>query len=266
MTPIASESQQAKNEQSFSAQLRAQAACIDLGQRMPVGAWDYGQGIRRAKGQSFFYELRSKSFCPFGINHPVMLKARMHVPDHEVTVHEFPEHLKAIFPSLTSWRWTIQSPEQVGSPENAYHEAPDLKSNWGWHGFSVLESCDVWVVHLNENLRWVARKVPTSPVAQGPNALEAQSWAKLFLAADVLGPKGRLMEWITHMKQYSWGEWQGLNFSFLPKLSPTEAADSLAQAGIAVDISNEKIQASFGLSMMPADVETIMGTLRAHQG
>ena len=63
----------ADRDNVFSQALRTHAKSLDLTTTMPVGAWSFGQGIRKAHEERFFWELSSSQFSPLGLHHPLSL-------------------------------------------------------------------------------------------------------------------------------------------------------------------------------------------------
>ena len=267
MTLVVGESQHVKNEQSFSSQLLANAACLDLQALNAVGEWSYGQGIRRAHGDKFFYELRSFDYSPFGINHPITLKARLMADSSVLGAMSFPEHLVKRYPHLVDKKWAIQSKTNSTQSSNSFQEDATLKSTDGWDGFVNASSSPLWIVDIGHNLLWVAGSNLDSKEAVSIEKLAAQELMKLFLSPDVLGENGRLAEWKKSLTQdYQWGRWEGLNFYFTPVQGPVKSAAELSHAGIALDVVGKELRACFGLSMLPEDVTEIMRALRSQQG
>ena len=90
---------------------------------------------------------------------------------------------------------------------------------------------------------------------------------RLFFSPDVLGPTGRLADWLKVVANYKkFGRWEGLNFLFQPKISAYHCISQLAEEGIAVDSVGEEVRACFALSMFQEDVEAVLATLAKYQG
>lgn len=261
MTLVVNESQRAENQNTFSTELLANAACLDLTQLGPVGDWNYGQGIRKAKDNHFFYELRAQYFFPLGINHPISLKSKWLQFDFLLTIQSFPSHFCESFPILREWNWCIR-PRTTTTNPHWFRENSTLKDPLGWDGFNRLKDIDGWIVDLNEEYEWVASSSSLGPSGPSQQAFSFQEQIKVFLSEDVFGNQGRLKEWIQKLSIYTWGKWEGLNFSFKTHAS----VEDLNNAGIAADIINGELRAHFCLSMLPEDVENIMRVLRPYQG
>lgn len=251
---------------AFSNELMGHAACLELANLGPVGAWDYGQGIRRAKDQSFYYALSREDFSPFGTNHPLALRSRLLDPTRELKIHVFPVFLVTAFPVLQDWQWTIADTQLATSLPEALYENATLKCDNGWSGFTHVGQLTHWVVELGNGLSWWASRETPVPADHSTTALEQEALIDLFLSADILGPQGRLREWQDFMKRYEWGQWSGLNFSIRTKAPVLTAQQELAHAGLQVSIEKDNLVSCFGLSMLADDVDRIMKTLHSHQG
>ena len=227
-----------------------------------VGDWSYGQGIRKASGDHFFYELREKYFFPLGLNHPVGLRTKWFHSDPLICTQYFPTHLCESFPILKDWSWCIRPKTNNKISSKWFKENSTLKNSFGWDGFNHLQAIEGWSVELNDDYEWVASNSLIEPGQSTPAAFSFQEQIKVFLSEDVLGNQGRLKDWMEKLSVFSWGEWKGLNFCFKTHCSLSE----LNNAGIAVDIINGEIHAHFCLSMLPEDVENIMRALRPYQG
>lgn len=261
MTLVVNESQRAENQQSFSAELIANSACLDLEKLGPVGEWDYGQGLRRAKENHYFYELRAKDYSPFGVNHPTWLKAKWFEPSALPSLQAFPNYLSVKYPILKNWRWSIRKAAS-STPSDWFEEDSTLKSNLGWLGFEKLSQIKGWVVNLKGGHQWIASGEKLTLDGPTSAAYSHHELLRIFLSEDVLGENGRLKNWQSTLSKYDWGQWSGLNFSFATQATQEE----LDKIGIAVDVANGKVQAHFGLSMLTEDVEIIMRALRPYQG
>lgn len=265
MTLIVGESQQVRGESSFSTQLKRHAASMDLTQLMPVGKWSYGQGLRRAYDDRFYYELRHDQCGPFGLNHPLALRVRYLAGEESIADHNFSESLVRRYPALKEWKWTVAPREFAPVSADTFYEDSTVKCSGGWMGFSHLQNYSHWVVEWGGGMCWVASKRLLPSTTSTVDALEIQALAKLFLSDDVCAPNGRVDYWCQHLMSYqSHGRWEGLNYYFSPVRPPSVTQDELGRLGFALDVVGEELRASFALSMLETDVQSIMTALRAY--
>ncbi len=232
----------------FSELLRQHASSLDLEALCPVGPWEYGQSIRRAKGDCFFFDLSLKNFYPLGLNHPLMLRPTISDPAPK----SFSEALKARLPGLESRKWVVLS-------ENAYlrykPNANEIKrksfiidSIWGLKELEV-DSADTFSVWLSDASVWVCSKdeLPSSDI------LIHHNWMNLFFNPDVLGPEGRLVE--VQKKIMTTFEVTSLDGLSL-KLSGSSLALSLL--GLLVEsVSDSEYMLHFPVSVLFSDIEKV---------
>lgn len=263
MTLVTNESQRVEKQISFSNELMANAACLDLIKTGPVGEWSFGQGIRKAHSDHFFYELRKKKFSLLGINHPAAIRAKWFEARTVSTTQSFPLYLSTRYPTLKDWTWYIRS-KTTHNEDGWFREDCTLKSEFGWSGFRKLNLLQGWIVDLNNDFEWVAsnKESTITDVSPSSEAFYHQELIKIFLSEDVLGINGRLNNWINRVSTFDFGNWSGLNLSFPTKASEKE----LNQIGIAADIIDGRLNAHFCLSMLSEDVENIMRVLNPYQG
>lgn len=174
MTLGVNRSQITDDDRSFSEQLIFHGRSLNLTQTRPVGDWSFGQGIRFAHEDSFFWGLKSVGFHPLGLNHPVTLKKKLRA---DLKPQAFSSSTLKRFPQLENWKWSIVTCDQTVmkkdwtkinawsnntllDSENLQEEDCTLKSLWGWGGWKFIDQIKYWSVRLEENVFWVASPEP----------------------------------------------------------------------------------------------------------
>lgn len=264
MTPAASHSPQVMPGGMLSQALDEHARCLDLSKLMPVGEWDHGQGLRRAKDQAFFFDLRAANFLPFGPNHPLEIAAKLG-GSLDTSPHAFPPSLEKVMPGCSTWTWSVFHKDHKWLSRSWRTDGPwlfedaTLKCGAGWRGGSRLLGLQGWSVSLPNDLMFCASpsKLPVT------TSYSASAWLRLFFSEDILGPEGRLRSWQLWLAELCpWGTWEGMNLSFNARPGSRE---SLAKEGYAVDETDGLITAHFALSMWPEDVYTIISALAPYK-
>ncbi len=269
MTPGANGTVSTDQDHAFSQSLRTHAVCLDLQHTMPVGAWTFGQGIRRAHGNQFFWELRSQNFQPLGLNHPITLRPT----NFKTEPQKFPATLSAFFPELATWQWSLVKAEhpwlqrawqtasawQLAPPTTSWSCELDatFKSEFGWQGFSLLKNLQGWAIHLTPEIVWIAAPTPL-PDSQAECGAH---WPvmQLLLQADVLSPTGRIQEVQQKLRSlFAPADIAGLNV----RLETRHAAE-LSQRGLAGDsVPPSHLGLAFPLSFLPSELHEIAQLLK----
>ena len=260
----------ADRDNVFSQALRTHAKSLDLTTTMPVGPWSFGQGIRKAHEESFFWELSSSQFSPLGLHHPTALVNTDELTAAPVAPQPFAKDLVSAFPQLTNWTWTLLNAEHAWlkrewstssawkKSEGAWLKEEDttLKDSLGWQGFSVLPHLAGWAVKLHDSTYWVAAP---SPLPQdGLAASTERAQLRLFLSSDALGPEGRLQEWRRQlMTTFPTAQVTGLNVRIT-----NQSAVELAQRGLSCDdLGGKSIGLCFPLSFLKEDLAGVVKLL-----
>lgn len=270
MTLGAIRSAEADRDNVFSQALRTHAKSLELKTTMPVGEWNYGQGIRKALGQEFFWELSSKNFSPLGLHHPTALVTIDRPASNTEAPQSFsPDFLKA-FPQLADWKWTLLSLShpwmkrdwartsawKKSSGPWLFEEDATLKGALGWQGLEEVSQLKGWAVQLNADLCWVAS--PSELPNDGRDASTERAQLRLFLSVDALGPQGRLQELrLKLLASFPGSTIQGLNVQLNSFTSQT-----LARKGLSCDdLGENKIGLCFPLSFLEEDLAGVVQLL-----
>ena len=126
------ESAAADRDNLFSQALRTHAKALDLTTTMPVGAWSFGQGIRKAHKDNFFWELSSSQFSPLGLNHPTALMSTDDLTSAPVAPQVFAKDLVNAFPQLADWTWTLLHAEHTWLKRDWTVSSAWQKSEGAW--------------------------------------------------------------------------------------------------------------------------------------
>ena len=260
----------ADRDNVFSQALRTHAKSLDLTTTMPVGPWSYGQGIRKAHNESFFWELSSSQFSPLGLHHPTALVTTDELSFASVAPQPFPKDLLNVLPQLVDWTWTLLRADHtwlkrewsVSSAWQKYtgpwlmEEDATLKDSLGWQGFSELPHLAGWAVKFSKDMYWVAS--PANLPQDGLAASLERAQLRLFLSSDALGPDGRLQEWRRQlMSTFSTEQVTGLNVR-MANISAIE----LAQQGLSCDdLGRKNIGLCFPLSFLKEDLAGVVKLL-----
>jgi hypothetical protein len=233
---------------------------------MPVGSWSYGQGIRKAQGESFFWELSSSQFSPLGLHHPTALVQSDALTTTSVAPQPFAKDLIVAFPQLADWTWTLLGAEhswlqREWAISSAWkksfgswlmEEDATLKDSLGWQGFSELPHLAGWAVKINADTHWVAS--PTSLPLDGLAASSERALLRLFLSSDALGPEGRLQEWRRHLI----GTFQAAKIEGLNVRIEAQSRSELANQGLSCDdLGGNNIGLCFPLSFLKEDLSGV---------
>jgi hypothetical protein len=260
----------ADRDNVFSQALRTHAKSLDLATTMPVGTWTFGQGIRKARNESFFWELSSSEFSPLGLHHPTALVNTDELAAPPVAPQIFPSDLLNAFPQLANWTWTLLSADHAWlkrewTVSSAWkksdgpwlmEEDATLKDSLGWQGFSVLPHLAGWAVKLNSSTCWVAS--PATLPQDGLSASTQRAQLRLFLSTDALGPEGRLQEWRRLLiSTFPEAQVTGLNVRLTD-----QSTVELAQRGLSCDdLGGKNIGLCFPLSFLKEDLAGVVKLL-----
>ncbi|MBY0517745.1 MAG: hypothetical protein K2P81_12615 [Bacteriovoracaceae bacterium] len=256
MTLGVTNSAQADRDIVFSQRLRLNAHSLELKSLMSASKdWDYGQGIRKAVGESYFWELSSEDFLPLGLNHPLFLKNLDTQTPVEIVARHFPTFLNSKFLELKDWTWNLLASEQVNElkiTNNCFEEDATIKCQNSWIGFTKLRDHDYWIVKINNELSWVAssKLLPLSTISSP----EIRAVFNLFFTEDIMGEGGRVQE-LNSKLQALFPEFQveGLNVFINGK-----SANDLSLKGISCDdLGDKEIRLCFPTSVLQADLEGI---------
>lgn len=236
------------DDHSFSEQLRLHASSLDLESIGPVGDWEFGQSIRRAKDKSFFYDLSARHFYPLGLNHPLMIRSSITDPSPCAISSALVNKISG----LAGFKWVVLSASAYAQfkqgKQIVEHEAFTLHSLWGLREFEKITSGTI-SVRLSDGYWWVLSSVelPNS------DSLHHHGWLNLFLSTDVLGPEGRLARVQKMIMSYfHLSQMEGLSFR------AKGSAAKLALIGIRADqISATEVELHFPVSVLQADIEKI---------
>lgn len=259
MTPGANPPSLTDWDTTFSERLTSHSRSLRLTTVAPVGPWTYGQGIRRANGDAFFWDLRATDFKPLGLNHPLELKAPTR---QDGPIYGFSDGLQKCFPRLAEFKWTLLPAQHswiaAEAGEACYTETDcTLKCDHGWLGFERLEHLSTWIVPLDAHTLWVAS---TNPLPQQalPSA-QAHQWLHAFLSSDAIGATGRLRELaelLTHALHPT--ARSGLVLTFHKR-----APHDLPRRGLHCDIvGDEEIRLCFPLAVLSEDVSGLQKLLK----
>ena len=236
------------DDNSFSQKLRLHASSLDLNLIKSVGEWDFGQSIRRATGDTFFYDLSLSHFWPLGLNHPLSLGSESTDPSPQSFRPELVERL----PHLEKLKWVTLTKESFLDFKKTHPLSlkigSDIDSIWGW---KLLEEKQPqsFCVEFSDASYWVCS---TDPL---PNSslLKHHSWLDLFLSTTILGAQGRLVAVQSMLKQvFNLSQISGLN------LSVALSSDRLDTRGIKVRAkSAHESSLHFPVSVLKSDVERI---------
>ncbi len=255
MTPGAINS--ADRDQLFSQALRHHAHSLDLLDLMPVGAWTFGQGVRRAHANRFFWDLSSTNFNPFGLHHPVVLRATG--DQTSVSAEEFEKGIIALIPGLEDWRWTLVSADHpiLKIKDSSFLlENSLLKSPLGWSGLEKINQLKSWAVQISESTYFYAStsELPLE-VVRDPTAI---AWLKLFFTSDILGPDGRLAQ----VREQLHIKFPSAKIIGTQLLLSHSSPSSLQERGLNVDIlSSGQVRLCFPLSYLISDLEGVKSLL-----
>lgn len=256
-------SAEADRDNVYSQALRTHAKSLELDATMPVGEWTYGQGIRKAHGNHFFWELSSKNFSPLGLHHPTALVA-IDVPVvNQEAPQSFAVDLLKAFPQLADWKWTIVKGDHAWMKREWTHSSAwkkksgpwlfetdaTLKGALGWQGLEEITQLKGWAVQLNSELCWIASN--SDLPLDGMAAPTERAQLRVFLSADALGPHGRMQE-LRHQVSSSFNAAtiQGLNVELNAPSSEFFSAKGLS----CDDIGGKKIGLCFPLSFLKEDL------------
>jgi len=230
---------------------------------MPVGEWTYGQGIRKALGTHFFWELSSKNFSPLGLHHPTAL-VTVDLPAVNLEPPQsFSADLVKTYPQLTDWKWTIvkgdhawlkrdwtySSAWKKASGAWLFETDTTLKGALGWQGLEEITQLKGWAVQLDSELCWIASSFELP--LDGMAAPSDRAQLRLFLSADALGPQGRLQELrLKLISSFPGATVQGLNVELNSPSSQVCALNGLS----CDDIDGKKIGLCFPLSFLQEDL------------
>lgn len=236
------------DDHSFSEQLRLHASSLDLEDLAPVGAWDYGQSIRRAKNKTFFYDLSVKSFYPLGLHHPLMLRSAV----TDTAPVPFVATLADKLPVLAQSKWIVLSAAAYGMFKQnkpiTELKAFTISSIWGLKEFENTKH-EFISVRLSDGCVFVvsSHELPAS------DTLVHHGWLNLFLSPEVLGPAGRLAAVQKFLVEvFDLKSIQGLSFTH------SGNAVQLSQRGLCVDEAAPKeVVLHFPVSVLKRDVEAI---------
>ncbi len=236
------------DDHSFSEQLRLHASSLDLKTICAVGDWDYGQSIRRAKADSYFYDLSLKNFYPLGLNHPLMIRSLA----TDGAPQEFNSSLSSKLSGLKLFKWVVLDAKDYRDlkSKRLIHEYDSFSINsiWGLSVFETLEF-ETFSVRLSDGSLWVCSSLELPASSQ----LIHHSWLNLFLTPDVLGPEGRLAS--VHkllIKVFNPAEIQGLTLRLRGEVH------ALSQRGILAEkYSESEVSLHFPISVLSSDVEKI---------
>jgi hypothetical protein len=264
----------ADRDNDFSQALRTHAKSLDLATTMPVGTWSFGQGIRKAHGERFFWELSSAEFSPLGLHHPLALVSTDVLTATPMAPQTFTQDLLNVFPQLANWTWSLLSSDHawlkrdwtVSCAWQKYdgawlkEEDATLKDSLGWQGFSVLPHLAGWAVKLSASTYWVAS--PAALPLDGLAASAERAQLRLFLSSDALGPDGRLQEWRRRLlSTFPAAQVTGLNVRIADK-----SVVELAHRGLSCDdLGGKSIGLCFPLSFLKEDLAGV-GKLLSMEG
>ncbi|MFN9109374.1 MAG: hypothetical protein ACK5XN_04800 [Bacteroidota bacterium] len=255
MTPGAINS--ADRDQLFSQALRQHAHSLDLTDLMPVGKWTFGQGVRRAHGNRFFWDLSSTAFNPFGLHHPVVL--RLTEDESSISAREFGRDIVSLIPGLATWRWTLISAENpiLRTQDTSFFlENSLLKSPLGWSGLEKVNQLKNWAVKISESTYFYASncELPAEIVRDAT----AIAWLKLFFTSDILGPEGRLAQ----VREQLHSKFSSAKIIGTQILLSHSSPGSLQERGLNLDIlTSDQIRLCFPLSYLNSDLEGVKALL-----
>lgn len=259
MTPGANPPSQTDWDTTFSERLTSHSRSLRLTTVAPVGPWTYGQGIRRAEGDTFFWDLSASNFKPLGLNHPLDLKPPVR---QDGPVFSFSDGLLKSFPRFAEFKWTLlpaQHPWLATEAGEACFTERDctLKCESGWLGFEKREHFSTWIVPLDAQTFWVASKNPL-PHQELPPA-QSHQWLHAFLSSDAIGATGRLRELaelLTHALNPI--ARSGLVLTFRSR-----APHELSRHGLHCDIVGDgEIRLCFPLAILAEDVSGLQKLLK----
>ncbi len=270
MTLGAIRSAEADRDNVFSQALRTHAKSLELVTTMPVGEWNYGQGIRKALGQQFFWELSSSNFSPLGLHHPTALVTIDRPVSNSEAPQSFSPDLLKVFPQLADWKWTLVNRDHPWMKRQWTHTSAWKKSSgdWlfetdatfkgalGWQGLEEVSQLKGWAVQLNSGLCWVA-SLSELPL-DGLDAVNERAQLRLLLSADALGPQGRMQELrLKLLTSFPGSTIQGLNVQLT-----SFSYQSMALNGLSCDeIDEKKIGLCFPLSFLEEDLAGVVQLL-----
>ncbi|MFP5459785.1 MAG: hypothetical protein ACLGG7_13700 [Bacteriovoracia bacterium] len=246
-------------DKTFSEHLISHSRSLRLTAAAPVGPWTYGQGIRRAAGDTFYWELSAKNFKPLGLNHPLELRPTTR---QDGPIYGFSDGLQKCFPRLAEFKWTLLPAQHswiAAEAGKACFTETDctLKCDHGWLGFERLEHLSTWIVPLDSLTVWVASKKPL-PRQELPSA-QSHQWLHAFLSSDAIGPTGRLRELaelLTHALNPT--SRSGLILTF-----HNRAPHDMSRRGLSCDIvGDEEIRLCFPLAILSEDVSGLQKLLK----
>lgn len=241
----------------FSQALRQHAHCLDLTELMSVGYWSFGQGVRRAHENRFFWDLSSTGFNPFGLNHPVVLRTLPNdTYEHE---QNFGKDIIALIPALADWRWTLigsDHPLLKIQDSTFLQETSVLSSPLGWNGLEKINQLRSWSVQVSPNTYFFASRdnLPSEHVKDPAS----NAWIKLFLTLDILGPEGRLAD----VREQLHSHFPNSRIIGTQVVLSHSSPASLLAKGLKVDIlSSDQIRLCFPISFLNSDLEGVKSLL-----
>ena len=236
------------DDTSFSKQLRLHASSLDLKQIGPVGAWEFGQSIRRALGHTFFYDLSLDHFYPLGLHHPATLR----VAAHEDNPQSFGKDLIEALPHLRDFKWAVLSQSRyqdfLKNNNTLVKANASLDSVWGW---SVLEQNNYqhFSVKLADQTYFLSSidEIPSS------DTFVHHRWLRLFFSTKVLGPNGRLKVVSEQLRKcFNLSQLNGLSFNLPLPLN------QLSSQGIKAEhFSSHEVTLHFPISVLISDIENV---------
>jgi hypothetical protein len=236
------------DDNSFSQQLRYHASSLDLKHIGPVGDWDFGQSIRRATGDSFFYDLSLSHFWPLGLNHPLALKSDF----RDSTPQIFKSDLVGQLPHLEKFKWVVLSDKAYLDFKNAHPLTEKINaaidSLWGWKLLEAKQT-QAFSVKLADNSFWVCSIDPL----QSSDLVKHHAWLNLFLSTTIIGPQGRLAAVQDMLKKtFNQTELSGLNLNLTMDCERLSAKGIKAQAQ-----SPQESTLHFPVSVLKSDLEQV---------
>jgi len=258
MTPSAIAPSHTDRDRRFSELLWLHAQSLELTELCEPGPWERGQGARRVRGTSFFWDLSSLLSCPMGLHHPLTLDEHAVPP---ITPAAFTGELEKRFPDLAGWRWTVLPTthpwtDSTWSDVSAWdlrargsqlrETDATLKADSGWCGFERLRELTRWCVRLDADAFWCASREPL-PAFDPSLPWHRYAWLRAFLSGDCLGAGGRFDELSRELRR----AFPQLSFSGLNGRLATPARPAHVKFD---DISSTEIGLAFPLALLSEDI------------